>query len=263
MASTDRPAGAPLGRWSLVLGGLALVGLTGACGPEAERPPAVQGRAVATYSDPSVYRVGPSELRRLVRELDPDSPQRTILADGHVTRTEVEHAWEDYERCMRGVGFVVTTSAWDPVTTTTRIFTFARAGATRTPTGGSAPATSSAPGQTGTPPTTPTAIPETTAGGPMTQGEDGRVDACEEHYWFPVSAIYTADTPARMTPELAAAMQQCMGRRGYPVAGVTDFGGMVGAVRGEARGERVQAGRDCLATVLPDLYPDLPYYPRP
>ena len=32
---------------------------------------------------------------------------------------------------------------------------------------------------------------------------------------------------------------------------------------GQAQGERVQAGRDCLATALPALYPDLPYYPRP
>lgn len=258
MARTDHPAGAAPGRWALALGGLAVAGLIGGCGPEAEQPPPVQGRAVATYSDPSVYRVGPTELGRLVRELDPDSPQRVILADGRVSRSEVEHAWEAYEQCMRGVGFVVTTSAWDPVTTTTRIFTFARAGSTKSATGGPAPTTSS----TRAPTTSSTPTPTTTSE-PMTAREDERVDACEEDNWFPVSAIYTADTPARMTPQLATAMQQCMGRRGYSVQGVTDFGGMVGAVRGQARGERVQAGRDCLATVMPDLYPDLPYYPRP
>jgi len=97
----------------------------------------------------------------------------------------------------------------------------------------------------------------------MSDGESEQVDACEERYWFPVSAIYAADTPPRMAPLLAAAVERCMVGRGYPVQGVTDFGGMVGAVRGQARGALVQAGQDCLAGALAELYPDLPYYPRP
>ena len=251
-----------------MVAGLVLVGLTGACRPAAVEPPSVQGRAVATYSDPSVYRVGAKELRRVVDGLDPDSPQRAILADGRVSRAEVDRAWEGYAQCLRGVGFDVATSAWDPVTSTTRVFTFARAGATTSPrtAGPTAPttaATTTAPPTTAAPPTGQAMTGEAMTGEAMTSEEDEQVDVCEERYWFPVSAIYTADTPARMTPELAAAMQQCMGRRGYAVQGVTDFGGMVGAVRGQAQGERVQAGRDCLATALPALYPDLPYYPRP
>ena len=217
-----------------------LVGLTGACGPEADESPSVQASAVATYSDPSVYRVGPSELRRIVDGLDPDSPQRVVLADGRVSRAEVERAWEGYAQCLRAAGFAVTTPVWDPVTNTTRIFTYARAGATATTTATSAPTT-----------------------GVMSQGEAERVDACEESHWFPVSAVYAADTPPHMEPRLASAVGECMVRRGYAVRGVTDFGGVVGAVHGQARGARVDAGRDCLATALADLYPDLPYYPRP
>src|SRR5689334_1537807 len=197
MAPTDHRARAARGPWPVVITGLVLVGLTGACRPEAVEPPSVQGRAVATYSDPSVYRVGTKELRRLIDGLEPDSPQRAILADGRVSRAEVDRAWDGYAQCLRGVGFDVTTSAWDPVTSTTRVFTFARAGATTST-------------RTAEPSAPPTSLP-------MTSQEDEQVDACEERYWFPVSAIYTADTPARMTPELAAAMQQCMGRRGYAV----------------------------------------------
>lgn len=69
--------------------------------------------------------MGPTELRRLTDELDPESPQRAILADGRVSRAEVGAAWQAYAQCMRAAGFLVTTSTWDPVTTTTRIFTFA------------------------------------------------------------------------------------------------------------------------------------------
>ena len=243
MAPADHRGRAARGPWRAVIAGLVVLGLTGACRPEAVEPPSVQGRAVATYSDPSVYRVGAKELRRLIDGMEPDSPQRAMLADGRVSRAEVDQAWKGYAQCVRGAGFDVTTSAWDPVTSTTRVFTVARAGA---------------PTSARTAP--PTASP---TGEAMTSEEDEQVDACDERYWFPVAAIYTADTPARMAPELAAAMQACMARRGYAVQGVTDFGGMVGAVRGQARGERVQAGRDCLATALPALYPDLPYYPRP
>ena len=220
------------------------VGLAGGCGPEADQPPPRQARAVATYSDPSVYRVGPTQLRRLVDALDPDSSQRVILADGRVTRAEVEGAWEDYAQCLRAAGFGVTTPVWDPVTTTTRIFTYARTGAAATATGT----------------TTATSAPTT---GVRSKGEAERVDACEESHWFPASAVYAADTPPHMDPPLASAVQTCMVGRGYDVRGITDFGGIVGAVRGQARGERVEAGRDCLATALAHLYPDLPYFPRP
>jgi hypothetical protein len=221
------------------------------------RSAAVQGRAVATYTDPSVYRVGPTELRRLTDELDPESPQRAILADGRVSRAEVGAAWQAYAQCMRAAGFLVTTSTWDPVTTTTRIFTFARAG-TKSPATETSPTT---PPTTPPTPTTPLTTPP--AIDPMAPREEEQVDACEERYWFPVSAVYAADARPHMEPRLSSGMERCMVRRGYPVQGIADFGGMVGAVRGEARGERVQAGRDCLAKALVDLYPDLPYYPRP
>ena len=32
----------------------------------------------------------------------------------------------------------------------------------------------------------------------MTDDEVERVDGCEESYWFPVSAVYAADTPPHM-----------------------------------------------------------------
>ena len=238
--------------WRASVVGLLLVGLTGACGPEAEQSPPVQARSVATYSDPSVYRVGPSQLRRIVDGLDPDSSQRAILADGRVSRAEVERAWGHYAQCLRAAGFTVTTPVWDPVTGTTRIFTYARVGATTT-TGPTTDATADS--------TTPAASAPATR--VLSQGEAARVDACEQGHWFPVSAIYAADTPPRMEPRLASAVGECMLRRGHDVRGVTDFGGVVGAVHGQARGARVDAGRDCLATALAALYPDLPYYPRP
>src|SRR6476646_2666709 len=139
MARADdrgRSAGAP---WRASVVGLLLVGFTGACGPEAHEPPTVQGRALATYSDPSVFRVGPSELRRITDGLDPDSFQRVVLADGRVSRAELAHAWGNYAQCMRDEGFPVTTSVWDPVTNTTRIFTYARASTATTPAGTRAP----------------------------------------------------------------------------------------------------------------------------
>lgn len=265
MARLDRRAPTGRGRWGGSSAGLLVVALLGGCRPEAAEPPSPQGQAVATYSDPSLYRVRPAELRRITDQLDPDSPQRLALADGRVTRTELEQAWVAYTQCMRGAGFVVTTSAWDPVTTTGRIFAFSRVGGTASP-----PATTTSPPATTTP--APGAAAPSAGAMPgdavptiddLTSLEGDRVDACEERYWFPVSAVHAADTPPRMERRLASAVEACMVRRGYAVQGATDFGAMVGAVRGQARGARVQAGRDCLAAALPALYPDLPYYPRP
>lgn len=97
----------------------------------------------------------------------------------------------------------------------------------------------------------------------MSEREEERVDLCDRLYWSPVSQIYAADTPPRMTNGLASAMVACMGGRGYDVRRGRDFGEVVGAVGGRASGARVQAGRECLSGVLPRLYPDLPYYPQP
>jgi hypothetical protein len=214
-----------------------MVVVTGSCASEAREPPSTQGRQVATYSDPSLYRVGGSEVRRLTAGMDPESPQRAILADGHVTRAELEQAWVDYVQCMGGVGFTVTTSAWDPVTNTRRVFTY-------------------------TPRADPGTSTTTTADG-ITDHQVEQIDACEERHWFPVSAVYTADTRPHLSPDLAAEVVACMGRRGYDVHGSTSFGEVVGAVSGRARGPRVEAGRDCLSEAVAHLYPDLPYYPRP
>jgi len=259
----SRAAGRRRARLSLsvrALLALVVITLTAGCGPEADQPAPVQGQAVATYTDPTVYRVGPSELRRIVGQLDPDSPQRAILADGHVSRPEVDGAWEDYVTCLRRAGFTVTSSAWDPVTNATRIFTYARsaAAAPTTPTTPRAAAPLSRP--TTRPTTMPTTRPTLDS---MTSREVDEVDACDETYWFPVSAVYAADTVQRMDPRLASAVVACLSAHGQPVQGATDFGAMVGAVRGQARGERVRVGRACLEQGLTNLYPDLPYFPSP
>jgi hypothetical protein len=207
---------------------LAMVGLSGCTSgsPSASGTP----RALATYTDPSVYRIGESRFRQLVDGLDPASPQRTILADRRVTRAELDQAFATYTDCVEAAGITLTSSAWDPVTNTQRILAFApRPGGT---------------------PTTATA-------GPSPE------DACDERHWSPVSQIYAADTPPHMTPELAEAVVSCMAGRGYDVRGSEDFGAVVGAVGGHAAGRRVEAGRACLSAALPHLYPDLPYYPQP
>jgi hypothetical protein len=225
------------GAWRPLAAASLLVVVAGSCASEAHEPPTTQGAQVATYTDPRVYRVGGSEVRRLIAELDPESPQRAILSDGHVTRSELDRAWVDYVQCMSGVGFTVTTSAWDPVTNTRRIYTY-------TPRADAGTST-------------------TTTGGGITDHQVDQVDACEERHWFPVSAVYTADTRPHLTPDLAAAVVACMERRGYDVRGSTSFGDVVGAVRGQARGPRVEAGRDCLSEAMAHLYRDLPYFPRP
>ena len=137
-------------RWRASVVGLLVVGLTGACGPEADESPVVQARAVATYSDPA-------SIASVRRSFDGSSTagsglaQRVILADGHVSRTEVDDAWEDYAQCMRAAGFAVTPPVWDPVTNTTRIFTYARAGSTTAAGAPTTPATEA--------PTTPASDP--------------------------------------------------------------------------------------------------------
>jgi hypothetical protein len=239
-----------------VVFGLVAVGLLGACEPGADPPTATQGSAVATYTDPSHFRLPAQQVRRIVAQLEPGSPQRVILADAHVSRPELDAAWDDYEQCMRRAGFPVTTSAWNPVTNTTRIFTYARAATATGSSHTAAPPTPDGPNTTTKPSTRPTLDS-------MTDDEGERVDACDEDYWFPVSAIYAADTPSRMDPQLASAMAACMAGRGYAVRGETSFAGMVGAVGGRAQGVRVRAGQDCLSAVFPDLYPDLPYLPTP
>ena len=185
---------------------------------------------MATYTDPSLYRIGESRFRQLVDALDAASPQRSILADRRVTLAELNQAFASYGTCLDAAGFMLTSSAWDPLTNTQRILAYAPpAGRTRT-----TAATGAAP-----------------------------EDACEDQYWTPAAQIYAADTPSRMDPQLASAMVACMDGKGYDARRSTSFGDLVGAVGGRAQGRRVQAGQDCLARVFPRLYPDLPYLPRP
>jgi hypothetical protein len=215
---------------------LVLTAAASACSPAAEAPGATPGRQVATYRAPSAYRVGEPSIRRLVEELDPDSPQRQILADGHVTATELEQAWVAYAECIREAGFTVSTPVWDPIGNAERIYTYQRRGATRLPSAGDAG---------------------------LTDDEARRIDDCEANFWFPVSAIYAADTPNHMTPLLARAMEVCMAGRGYDVRGSRSFGEVVGATGGYAEGARVEAGKACLSKAMAELYPDLPYHPDP
>lgn len=213
----------------VVTAGTVVLVAIGGCTPSV-RAPSQTPRSAATYSDPSVYRVGEGRLRQVVDGLDPSSPQRAILADRQVTRAELDSAFAAYSACIEGAGLTITSADWDPVTNTQRILAFA-------PRGGRNPATA-----------TTGAAPE---------------DACDEMYWLPVSQIYGADTPPHMAAELAEAVVACMGGRGYDVRGSKDFGAVVGAVGGHARGRRVEAGRSCLSSAMARLYPDLPYYPQP
>jgi hypothetical protein len=206
------------------------------CGPGDPPPTARPSAQLATYDAPSNYRVGDSGIRRLVEGLDPDSPQRQMLADGHVTAAELQQAWDGYANCIRQVGFVVSTPVLDPVGNVELIYTYRRQGTT---------------------PTSPSRDVQ------MTDAETGRIDDCEGRFWFPVSAIHAADTPNHMTPLLADAIAQCMSGRGYDVRGATSFGEVVGAKDGHAEGARVEAGRECLSEAMAEHYPDLPYHRQP
>jgi hypothetical protein len=206
------------------------------CSSHAPAPAATPSAQVPTYDSPSSYRVGESSLRQLVDELDPDSPQRQILADGHVTEAELQRAWQGYADCIRTVGYTVSTPVRDPVGNVELLYTYRRQGAAATPSGGDVP---------------------------MTDAEAGRIDDCEARFWFPVSAIHTADTPDHLAPLLADALVRCMAARGHDVRGSTTFGEVVGAKDGHAEGARVGAGRECLTEALAKLYPDLPYHPQP
>jgi hypothetical protein len=206
------------------------------CDPEEPAPTARPTAAPATYEAPSNYRMGGSRIRGLVDGLDPDSPQRQILADGHVSATEFQQAWDGYAHCISEVGFVVSTPVVDPVGNVELIYTYRRQG---------------------TAPTSPSRDVQ------MTDEEAGRIDDCEARYWFPVSAIHIAETPDHMTPLLADAVTRCMSGRGYDVAGSTSFGEVVGAEDGHAEGARVEAGRECLSKAMAEHYPDLPYHRQP
>ncbi|NYG08336.1 hypothetical protein BJ986_002823 [Phycicoccus badiiscoriae] len=206
------------------------------CSADSPAPGATPASQVATYRAPSAYRVGESRLRLLVNELDPGSPQRQILADGHVSRSELDQAWRAYAGCVSDVGFEVSDPVWDPVSNVELLYTYRRVGAALPSSAGDQQ------------PTEPT-------------DEASRIDDCEASYWFPVWAIYAADTPTHMTPLLAGAVVACMSRRGYDVRGSTGFGQVVGARNGYAEGARVEAGRSCVSEAMAAHYPDLPYRP--
>lgn len=206
------------------------------CSPGAQAPTATRTAQLATYDAPSNYRVGEESVQRLVEGLDPGSPQRKILADGRVTTTELQQAWDGYTGCIREVGFAVSTPVLDPVGNVELIYTYRREGTAPTSSGRDVE---------------------------MTDAEAGRIDDCESRFWFPVSAIHTADTPDHMTPLLADAMARCMSGRGYDVRGSTSFGEVVGAKDGHAQGARVEAGRECLSEAMAEHYPDLPYHRQP
>ena len=115
--------------WRASVVSVLLVGLTGACRPGAVEPPSVP-ECRRDLQRPQLYRVGRSQLdgssTSWIRTRPSGSSWLTAASPGRAGA-----AWEEYAQCMRAAGFPVTTPAWDPVTNT-RIFAYARAGATAT-----------------------------------------------------------------------------------------------------------------------------------
>jgi hypothetical protein len=240
--STSRPAararllltvGVSMALW------VALAGCTSA-------RPAAPDRTMG-YQPPKDFVLGPKELKRVVDGLPPSSSQRALLADGKVTRDELELSWTRLRSCLERKGFAVSAPVMNPITNTDYLYTYARKASP------SSAATPSA--------TTDSTSGSTSAAGPS---DDEIAQECESAYWNPVAQVYAANTPQRMSAELQRFMTNCMGgARLAPAKPASTFDGFVRDASGTVEPARLTQANDCLDRGVPHLYPDLPYYPRP
>jgi hypothetical protein len=203
---------------------ITLPGCSPAPSPAPAPPPGVSG-SVVDYQAPSAHRLDPQKLARIVQDLPPSSPQRSLLQDGTVSRAELDLSWSRLKSCIEAGGMTVKGPIVNPITSTEYLYTYARQG------GGAA--------------------------------DDAKVRSCEEKFWIPLSSVYSANTPQQMDSRLAAFMTECMTRAHYPTAGAGTFDQMVRDGSGAVAAARLRQANDCLDRGVLTLFPDLPYFPRP
>ncbi|MGZ6790876.1 MAG: hypothetical protein ACXVGQ_13260 [Mycobacteriaceae bacterium] len=203
----------------------AAVSLAG-CSPAPAQSPAPEVSAPAVdYQPPSAHRLDPQKLARIVQDLPPSSPQRSLLRDGTVSRADLDLSWTRLKSCIEAGGMTVKGPIVNPITSTEYLYTYAQQ-----------------------------------AGG---AADDAMVRSCEERFWIPLSSVYSANTPQRMDSRLAAFMTECMTRAHYPTAGVGTFDQLVRNGAGTVVPARLRQANDCLDRGVLKLFPNLPYFPRP
>ncbi|WP_327443011.1 hypothetical protein [Pedococcus sp.] len=222
----------------------AAITLPGCSAAPAPSPaPGVSGGAV-DYQAPSAHRLDAQKLARIVQELPPSSPQRSLLRDGTVSRADLDLSWTRLRSCIEAGGLTVKGPIVNPITSTEYLYTYKRQG------GASLPTT--------TAPTTTTSTTEEGGG-----ADDAIVKGCEEKFWIPLSSVYSANTPQHMNSRLAGFMTECMTRAHYPAAGAATFDQIVRDASGTVTTARLREANDCLDRGVLALFPDLPYFPRP
>ncbi|MDQ4502612.1 hypothetical protein [Sinomonas sp. ASV322] len=94
-----------------------------------------------------------------------------------------------------------------------------------------------------------------------TQGRDSRAMsehslACEQKYWFAVSAAYMATNEQRMEESLRASMQTCMKAAGYDIP---DDAKTFRTIAGDPfeEGTRNRRAMDCFSNAMTRLHPDI------
>jgi hypothetical protein len=223
--STSRPTA-----WGVrVLSLLAAATLLG-CTPAA-RPD--QGGTVR-YQSPKDLVLGPAKLARIIEGVPASSPQRPLLADGVVTVAELQTSWSRLRSCLAAKGFVVSEPVMNPITNTDLLYTYSR-----------------------DPELGATAAPDKPT-------DDELAANCEDENWNPVAQVYAANTPQRMNDDLAKYMADCLRREGVTTAaGASTFDAFVRDAAGDVEPARLRQANACLDQGVPQLYPDLPYFPRP
>lgn len=217
-------------RASLVAVVVSVVALMVGCsrGPDAQDSELAVG-----YQNPESLALDPQKLRRVIDDLPAMSPQRPLLADGRVSKQELDLSWSRLRSCIQAKGLVVTGPNLNPITNTDYLYTYSR------------PAKAAAPAKSDS------------------SAEDGAVRGCEDQYWTPLSSIYSATTPQRMSDNLAQFMGDCMRNARYPTARTSTFDQIVRNGAREADPARLRQANACLDRGMLALFPHLPYFPRP
>jgi hypothetical protein len=219
-----------IARASLVAVVVSVVALMVGCsrGPDAQDSELAVG-----YQNPESLALDPQKLRRVIDDLPATSPQRPLLADGRVTKQELDLSWARLRSCIHAKGLVVTGPYVDPITNTDYLYTYSR------------PAKAAAPAK------------------PDSAAEAAAVRGCEDLYWTPLSSIYSANTPQRMSDNLGRFMGDCMRNTHYPTAMTSTFDQIARNGAREADPARLRQANACLDRGIPALFPHLPYFPRP
>ncbi|WP_270889859.1 hypothetical protein [Pedococcus sp. 5OH_020] len=200
-----------------------------ACARSPDRP----ATAVSAYKAPAAFALDERQISRAVKGLPKSSAQRRPLQDGRVSREEMMVAWKELKACVQADGLSVSGPYLNPITGTDYLYTYLRPGATRVPSQRGAAA------------------------------DDAMVERCEDTYWLPLSQIFSANTPQRMSDVLARFMEGCMKDAGELTEHITTFDEIVRDANGQVTQARLAKANQCLDRGIPRLFPRLPYFPRP